>query len=98
PLSYTLSLHDALPILPVRRRHLECDPIRHAGFLRALARRLDGFLVVVGADKGGIGIRLGHDDSRGAVPAAYIRYSSAGLHLGLRSEEHTSELQSPCNL
>src|SRR5256885_6235846 len=56
---YTLSLHDALPILGVR-----CVVERNQ--------------------------RLADAEHRGAV--------AADFHLIVRSEEHTSELQSPCNL
>src|SRR2546426_9356079 len=62
---YTLSLHDALPIYPERRR----EALR-SGRCRVLLPRRDGRPV----------------DRR--VPAAVL----------VRSEEHTSELQSPCNL
>src|SRR3989454_2705793 len=64
---YTLSLHDALPILPVR------DPDRLA---RATRRR-------------------GRARRCGGTRAARARPRVGRRH---RSEEHTSELQSPCNL
>src|SRR5256885_16929487 len=62
---YTLSLHDALPILPAEARALH-------------ARR-----------------KFPHSGQRGQLAERAV-----GLTFGARqrSEEHTSELQSPCNL
>src|SRR5205807_10394002 len=77
---YTLSLHDALPILSVHR------------LIETLFLRFD-----VAAD-----LARGEDrqPDRGAnreeVPGA--ERQTRGLGPLPRSEEHTSELQSPCNL
>src|SRR2546426_3070035 len=68
---YTLSLHDALPILPHRRRG-EASRGRPHRVHRTRRRPGEG---------PGLPRRAGRDRS-GAQ----------------RSEEHTSELQSPCNL
>src|SRR5256885_7822068 len=64
---YTLSLHDALPILPGHRRR---DPDAHEHRHPAPPWRPRG----LSGRQGGAGCRCS------------------------RSEEHTSELQSPCNL
>src|SRR5256885_2434464 len=69
---YTLSLHDALPILPIA--DLRADTVRSGderGVCRPRARRHRP-------------VRIHTRDIRVAARA--------------RSEEHTSELQSPCNL
>src|SRR5256885_6970272 len=74
---YTLSLHDALPIL------------------RAAAQALDEVGGQRGADD-----RLAAGDAQDGV--RQIRAARAlrneACRAGRRSEEHTSELQSPCNL
>src|SRR5688500_19403717 len=68
---YSLSLHDALPILPIVRSAL----LRLAAGWRWWAEPV---LVV-------------EPSARGAALARRLEEES-------RSEEHTSELQSPCNL
>src|SRR5688500_19529788 len=70
PWTYTLSLHDALPILPPQRHRLPRG--RHAGEHHRQDRR-------------------GRAGDRRPQPAG-------GRDRAERSEEHTSELQSPCNL
>src|SRR5688500_20094319 len=72
PASYTLSLHDALPIFVLRHRGRVQVDRQHAGRQSARAA----------------------PDGRGAEdpPAVRSRVPED------RSEEHTSELQSPCNL
>src|SRR2546426_3731502 len=77
---YTLSLHDALPILDVDHGTRDVDPLlgRH---LLPDQRHREQRGEVIGTDR-------------------LLRHRVQGrkrLHL-LRSEEHTSELQSPCNL
>src|SRR5205807_9748037 len=93
PLTYTLSLHDALPIYQ-----------RAAGFLDDLggAHRL-GVDQSRLADLGGLRhVRMLPEVTHHA--AEHTALMAAGLFRpilcdsGLRSEEHTSELQSPCNL
>src|SRR5256885_3015116 len=37
-------------------------------------------------------------NSEGSLPSIYVRPQRTGGLLKMRSEEHTSELQSPCNL
>src|SRR5256885_12249445 len=66
---YTLSLHDALPISPLRRR-------------------LPGHEGHAGRGRPG----------RGRPRRAAADALRAPQPVGARSEEHTSELQSPCNL
>src|SRR5205807_10320988 len=82
---YTLSLHDALPILC----RLRPDPDRHrTSVIEPVAARslkLLNFLVSRGLD-GRVAILDFRSGQSGAAPKR------------LRSEEHTSELQSPCNL
>src|SRR5256885_1270499 len=64
-------------------------------FRSRVVRRLQHVAVAdaaLGAQAGGGGHHLGHEFVR--VQAAF----HDGLDLAARSEEHTSELQSPCNL
>src|SRR5256885_11979813 len=74
---YTLSLHDALPILrgTARRHHWRGSGALRAEFLAASRRSVPL-----------------HDSGPGA---ALPQWNDRPL---CRSEEHTSELQSPCNL
>src|SRR5205807_6888638 len=86
---YTLSLHDALPIFRIGSvgRHRPDDA-------RVSAQRLS---VDDGEARRPVDVRLVQGNARSrssAIPEASAR---AGL-LCRRSEEHTSELQSPCNL
>src|SRR5207244_9964036 len=82
--SYSLSLHDALPIYPVRSRYI-------------------GELALIGGDIGqeqpGLDRRV---EGIGVQRGLRVRRAFAGMaqnaldpHHRLRSEEHTSELQSP---
>src|SRR5688500_20042609 len=81
PMSYTLSLHDALPIYGARRE-VPDDAHGHEE-----ARRRSG----------AGGARHHEEDRPGAdVPAGPAPLG--GRDGVARSEEHTSELQSPCNL
>src|SRR5256885_1644869 len=79
---YTLSLHDALPICG--------DAHQAAGarvrFLRAAGRHLLGLFVSDWVQSGVVVVILS---------AAWFAVAKFGAP---RSEEHTSELQSPCNL
>src|SRR5256885_10695601 len=70
---YTLSLHDALPILVLLIIFMIVTPIIAKGFQATIPRSANPENRPEGPDE----IRLGIDQ---------------------RSEEHTSELQSPCNL
>src|SRR5207248_9788346 len=91
---YTLSLHDALPIFGLRHRSA---PAR-------ARRQVDGARAVPGPRPRGDrtrGRRAGRDGAqpRGPGPAARLaRGARRTLPAGLRSEEHTSELQSPYDL
>src|SRR5205807_8337470 len=69
---YTLSLHDALPILKRRSIRLE-PPDDYWVTYRVVVRRE-------------------------SAASSNDQQSAAGGELDMRSEEHTSELQSPCNL
>src|SRR5205807_5016383 len=81
---YTLSLHDALPISQER---IGPPDIRVDGRVRRRPRLIGiAEFVQLLAGRSGIGY-LPH-----RAPTEVAAYG------GLRSEEHTSELQSPCNL
>src|SRR5205807_7599585 len=80
-----LSLHDALPILSLaRQRPRIAQRDRAVGRVGTRAHVGRGRLVAVVDRFDGLGFGAG----RAALPAAQIG----------RSEEHTSELQLPCNL
>src|SRR5205807_8162252 len=88
PVLYTLSLHDALPILSwVRSRRSSRNRSGRSSRASCPER-------VLGAELR----RSGR--SRNAAAGAGIQCSSSqfGGPMKTRSEEHTSELQSPCNL
>src|SRR5256885_2431332 len=81
---YTLSLHDALPISRARAAGARCGPGRRG---RA-------------AQSGAEPQQHGHPaqgSARGVDRLSVVSGRRAGGAV-LRSEEHTSELQSPCNL
>src|SRR5688500_19869546 len=83
---YTLSLHDALPFSHHARR------LRGLELPRAQHRRAGRPHAGAPAIRAPV-VRL---DAR---PAERVRRRAAPLRpSGARSEEHTSELQSPCNL
>src|SRR5688500_11491745 len=92
PPLYPLSLHAALPICAAQAQR---DPARVQGPQRAAGRRLDRARHHQPADRadGARGRRAqgvpGLGRAAGALPE-HLRHR--------RSEEHTSELQSPCNL
>src|SRR5205807_7820918 len=82
---YTLSLHDALPILEPLKFVLDCNTYQ-APF--------DGRYTVTSDFP---------SPSKSLVLWAYVAPVNASENptdalIGTRSEEHTSELQSPCNL
>src|SRR5205807_10183327 len=83
---YPLSLHDALPICLVFRRYLHsaCDRVRD----RAACDTLRAVALRDGCECRGRTLRRHPGQAHEADPVR---------RLG-RSEEHTSELQSPCNL
>src|SRR5205807_3109767 len=82
--TYTLSLHDALPI-------------SHG---RVVAARADRALPLPGRDTAGRRPRRrAHPDRDGRLLRVQPPVPRLpALHARERSEEHTSELQSPCNL
>src|SRR5205807_10406163 len=91
PPIYTLSLHDALPISPARHRHhrgLALHPPTAA--LHAIGTKPRP-IPKVDVRATGRGV-LGQPRIGLALPAGNR------FRIALRSEEHTSELQSPCNL
>src|SRR5205807_10121554 len=93
PEIYTLSLHDALPI---SGRTLElglipdvkAEQIGGAGSARDQVEQQQDALPLAGRGRDGVGA---HDGPVERV-APHLERDE------LRSEEHTSELQSPCNL
>src|SRR5256885_10780487 len=83
---YPLSLHDALPISPPIGSMMAYDPVTNRWDLGLRARGI----VLLGA---GEPIVLCAFDWIGMANEGHDAFQAA-----LRSEEHTSELQSPCNL
>src|SRR5205807_10117825 len=98
PELYTLSLHDALPISAsiTDRALLVLDRLLHVYHHRPLSRLRE--LALARAERW-IVDRQEADGSWGGIQPPWV-YSLMALHLRgyNRSEEHTSELQSPCNL
>src|SRR5205807_8285715 len=93
--TYTLSLHDALPIYsdgPLEGiRVLDLGAIIAGPFAASLLADLGADVIKVEP--------LSGDSFRGPGFGAYNKgQRSIALDLRDRSEEHTSELQSPCNL
>src|SRR5256885_12302615 len=82
---YTLSLHDALPILGPARNRLEHEGVAAAGEPGVQSQR-EGPLSSLMLE------RRVHE-----VRAAALKHQGTQWTF-TRSEEHTSELQSPCNL
>src|SRR5205807_10024022 len=85
---YTLSLHDALPICQLGRFHLTVsvkDSEHHPQTAKARVTLVVAHPPTVTQVKSSRGPRHG---------GAIVTISGTGF----RSEEHTSELQSPCNL
>src|SRR5205807_8986148 len=92
---YTLSLHDALPILPCRQL------ATHPGVLCAVSGEQEQHPAASSATGRPEYHPVPHTrctrrpDRRGGKPAELI---DGVVSIPGRSEEHTSELQSPCNL
>src|SRR5688500_19404520 len=84
---HRLSLHDALPISWLRNN----DPRRHARLARAV-KRYRQQAQLLGAQEGDV-----PPEYRAGGLMWYVAREAFLLGVG-RSEEHTSELQSPCNL
>src|SRR5256885_12258333 len=94
---YTLSLHDALPISRVTAFGLYLEGVRDAArFARAAERaRAAGkpiALIKAGRTEAATRTVRTHTGALAGADAAF------GALCAQRSEEHTSELQSPCNL
>src|SRR5688500_19069758 len=85
--SYTLSLHDALPIWDAGGA--EDADCRDGGIGQRQAERAAGERQQQAFDQ-----HLPHQ----SAPSGAERGADADFLLTHRSEEHTSELQSPCNL
>src|SRR5205807_8978741 len=81
--TYTLSLHDALPILPSAS---SMATTRAFGEHQTCSMRIK------------CGCRRWRIACKERISSAAAWRPSQGKHFRARSEEHTSELQSPCNL
>src|SRR5205807_8381501 len=93
---YTLSLHDALPILSLLAKRFTDRGCADVYMRVALYSAVLGILGAVAtplAPNPGLALVLLVPTTVGSLAA-----TSAGLAGLMRSEEHTSELQSPCNL
>src|SRR5205807_8802440 len=95
---FTLSLHDALPIyfartVPVRQRKATMN----FRFRRILWRE-EGVKLFFAVDGASIGIAKFQRPLVKILLDRSENFRSAGNEFVRRSEEHTSELQSPCNL
>src|SRR5205807_3552777 len=89
---YTLSLHDALPIFLFELR-------AHSGQVAQLLVEAEALELINGAD---VIVLEEERDALGAESLDFQQVQAGGRvfleQLVARSEEHTSELQSPCNL
>src|SRR5690348_17984151 len=81
--NYHLSLHDALPICD-RIGNLEIKDLRRPLQPLGMLRRLEDLAAI-----GALALEYG---------AGIMQAMAEHMHVGLRSEEHTSELQSPVHL
>src|SRR5207244_7858554 len=95
PPIYTLSLHDALPISDADNAlYVANDMVRALGALNA-KRAERGFEAI----EMGIGLATGEVLAGSVGPTKRMEYTAIGGNVNLaRSEEHTSELQSPDHL
>src|SRR5688500_19845471 len=84
----TLSLHDALPICATVTSYLYDG----ANAVQELIGATPSANMLTG-----LGVDEVFQRTEGATPRAFLSDALGGT-LALRSEEHTSELQSPCNL
>src|SRR5205807_8413881 len=96
PVLYTLSLHDALPILIAEVLVDKGEVAVHLGAVAAQTGR--GFVGLAGTGPIGIGGRVAARILVECVVPGLDRVGGFIRDVGARSEEHTSELQSPCNL
>src|SRR5688500_19397033 len=71
-------------------------PLVSADWLKR--HRADSGLVILHPDRTRAGFEAGHIPGARFVPTAQYMARQGDLLTELRSEEHTSELQSPCNL
>src|SRR5205807_6486196 len=92
PHTHTLSLHDALPIYGALRRLRQSRP--RQGMVRRRRHRAGGILKAPRI----IPAPVRDAQARASDPKASTFVSANAGSGKTRSEEHTSELQSPCNL
>src|SRR5205807_5815346 len=96
--TYPLSLHDALPISARRSPSRLCPPAPFIGRTYALLRtitRCSSTLTTAPSPWWSSTRRASRSDRLLSYPASPV---SIAFARSARSEEHTSELQSPCNL
>src|SRR5205807_5233348 len=96
PPFYTLSLHDALPISMDRRRDAAAAVAELVLYVEKRAARVPHLVGTVGmleVPNGSINVVPGR-----CKFSLDIRATENDIRDSCRSEEHTSELQSPCNL
>src|SRR2546426_5347575 len=63
-----------------------------------IAARLDPLEVMPAPGQGALGLEVRSDDARARAALAPLEHPPSARQVAARSEEHTSELQSPCNL
>src|SRR5205807_10167465 len=91
PELYTLSLHDALPICYTSRFKRDvCPPKQFKGLPHHVFRNNGNGTFTDVSSQAGLRLHTGSPLKN--------TDNGKGLGVAIRSEEHTSELQSPCNL
>src|SRR5207248_10852225 len=85
---YTLSLHDALPILTI-----SASIVWHR-----IPENVDDIHLPSGADSGVVLIITDNGGNTATIRGNGDTINGSGSQFSLRSEEHTSELQSPYDL
>src|SRR5690606_41529635 len=91
--NYTRSLHDALPIL-----HGDIQLAIGQSFAIASEADKGHFVIHIATDRVLIPITFGYHEANPVVVGQQVEAPQGGTEVPLRSEEHTSELQSRENL